>query len=277
MRAPAAAALRASRPAPPCRPGCRPVSRTGCTRRDAGRSCARRRAAGRRHRHGPGPSASARAGGHRAGPDRTVGGCLCRRGHRRPRTSAPRRRCRQWRAARQNSPAPSPRHTPPARQWESRRPPAPGRAPLNAPPADRGTWRSHRPARAGRSASQCGRHRAAPPPSSACRGGCSSRSAQSRAAAGLAIRVSLSASRGPQKKKAVSPRLYNAIQRHQDMCWPPLIAIFAPVTNAASSDDRYATRPATSSGLPRRPIGICGMILVSSTSLGMSITILVPM
>jgi len=63
----------------------------------------------------------------------------------------------------------------------------------------------------------------------------------------------------------------------QNMCCPPLIAMFAPVTKAASSLDRYATRPATSSGLPRRPIGICGMILESRTSLGIAITIFVPM
>ena len=61
------------------------------------------------------------------------------------------------------------------------------------------------------------------------------------------------------------------------MCCPPLIAMLAPVRNAASSLDRYATRPATSSGLPRRPIGICGMILLSSTSFGIAITIFVPM
>src|SRR6185437_7938169 len=63
----------------------------------------------------------------------------------------------------------------------------------------------------------------------------------------------------------------------QNMCWPPLIAMFAPVRKAASSLARYATRPATSSGFPRRPIGICGTILLSSTSLGIAITIFVPM
>ncbi len=63
----------------------------------------------------------------------------------------------------------------------------------------------------------------------------------------------------------------------QNMCWPPLIAMLAPVTNAASSLDRYATSPATSSGLPSRPIGICGMIFESSTSFGIAITIFVPM
>ncbi len=61
------------------------------------------------------------------------------------------------------------------------------------------------------------------------------------------------------------------------MCCPPLMAILAPVRNAASSDARYAQSPATSSGLPRRPMGICGMIFDSSTSLGIASTILVPM
>lgn len=69
---------------------------------------------------------------------------------------------------------------------------------------------------------------------------------------------------------------HSACKPDQYMCWPPLIAIFAPVRNAASSDARYATSPATSSGLPRRPIGICGMILLSNTSAGIAITILVP-
>ena len=35
-------------------------------------------------------------------------------------------------------------------------------------------------------------------------------------------------------------------------------------------------RPATSSGFPSREIGICGRILPSSTSLGMAVTIFVP-
>ena len=61
------------------------------------------------------------------------------------------------------------------------------------------------------------------------------------------------------------------------MCWPPLIAILAPVTNAASSEHRQMIRPAISSGAPRRPSGICGRILVSSTSFGIAMTILVPM
>jgi two-component system OmpR family response regulator len=52
---------------------------------------------------------------------------------------------------------------------------------------------------------------------------------------------------------------------------------FTPVRNAASSLARYATKPATSSGLPSRPMGICGMIFESSTSLGIAFTILVPM
>ena len=68
---------------------------------------------------------------------------------------------------------------------------------------------------------------------------------------------------------------FHGIRRYC-MCWPPLIAILAPVTNAASSLARYATSPATSSGLPSRPMGICGMIFESRTSFGIAMTILVP-
>jgi len=74
-----------------------------------------------------------------------------------------------------------------------------------------------------------------------------------------------------------SPRLPAVTKRRQNMCWPPLMLIFAPVTKPASSLARYATSPAISSGFPNRPIGICGMIFESSTSLGIAITILVPM
>ena len=66
-------------------------------------------------------------------------------------------------------------------------------------------------------------------------------------------------------------------QRNLNRSVDESIAMFAPVRNAASSLARYATRPATSSGLPRRPIGICGMILLSRTSFGIAITIFVPM
>ena len=34
----------------------------------------------------------------------------------------------------------------------------------------------------------------------------------------------------------------------QFMCWPPLIAMLEPVTKPASSEHRYATSAATSSG-----------------------------
>jgi LemA protein len=45
------------------------------------------------------------------------------------------------------------------------------------------------------------------------------------------------------------------------MCIPPLMATFAPVMNAASSEQKNATSAAASSGRPRRPMGICGRIV----------------
>lgn len=62
---------------------------------------------------------------------------------------------------------------------------------------------------------------------------------------------------------------------HQCICWPPLIAILDPVTKPASSEHRYLTRAATSSGLPRRPAGICGRIFASRISCAIAVTIFV--
>ena len=56
--------------------------------------------------------------------------------------------------------------------------------------------------------------------------------------------------------------------RIHSMCIPPFIARLAPVIKAASSEHRNATRAATSSGRPSRPIGICGRIFVSMMSRG---------
>src|SRR5262249_4905279 len=61
----------------------------------------------------------------------------------------------------------------------------------------------------------------------------------------------------------------------QFMCWPPFTARFAPVMKPASSEQRNATSAATSSGLPRRPAGICGRIFVSRMSCGIAVTIFV--
>src|SRR5690349_9157321 len=48
-----------------------------------------------------------------------------------------------------------------------------------------------------------------------------------------------------QHDKRVERTLVSASPKEPDhcMCWPPLIAMLAPVRNAASSDARYAHRP----------------------------------
>ncbi len=43
------------------------------------------------------------------------------------------------------------------------------------------------------------------------------------------------------KKRALPGAFFGSVVRlvpDQNMCWPPLIEMFAPVTKAASSDDR---------------------------------------
>ena len=74
----------------------------------------------------------------------------------------------------------------------------------------------------------------------------------------LAILTRWSTRRRCSVQEVTSPsvrgiRRYSTGIRRYCMCWPPLIAILAPVTNAASSLARYATSPATSSGLPAAP------------------------
>ena len=63
----------------------------------------------------------------------------------------------------------------------------------------------------------------------------------------------------------------------QNMYWPPLTASVEPVMKAASSEARNSTVRAISSGLPRRPTGMCGRIFALSTSSGIAATISVPM
>ena len=63
--------------------------------------------------------------------------------------------------------------------------------------------------------------------------------------------------------------------QNQFICWPPFTARLAPVMKPASSEHRNATSAATSSGLPRRPAGICGRIFVSRISCGIAVTIFV--
>ena len=58
--------------------------------------------------------------------------------------------------------------------------------------------------------------------------------------------------------------------------WPPLAEIVEPVMKPASSEARNTTQRAISSGSPRRPTGICGMMRSFSTFSGMARTISVP-
>src|SRR5690606_7994889 len=64
---------------------------------------------------------------------------------------------------------------------------------------------------------------------------------------------------------------------HHAMYWPPLASRQAPVMKPASSAARKVTQRATSSAVPSRPTGICGMIFVSRTSFGTAATISVAM
>src|SRR5215218_8255835 len=61
------------------------------------------------------------------------------------------------------------------------------------------------------------------------------------------------------------------------MYWPPLIDSVEPVMKPPSSEARKTTARPISSGVPRRPTGICGMIFVFSTSGSIACTISVPM
>lgn len=56
----------------------------------------------------------------------------------------------------------------------------------------------------------------------------------------LILRQSTRLSRFADKHKKRQPQLSFLVYRNNDydMCWPPLIEIFAPVTNAASSEAR---------------------------------------
>ena len=55
--------------------------------------------------------------------------------------------------------------------------------------------------------------------------------------------------------------------------WPPLAVMVEPVMKPASSDARKTTQRAISSGSPRRPIGICGMMRSLSTFSSIALTI----
>jgi hypothetical protein len=63
----------------------------------------------------------------------------------------------------------------------------------------------------------------------------------------------------------------------QEKNWPPFAEIVEPVMKPASSEARKTTQRAISSGSPRRPTGICGMMRSASTFSSIARTISVPM
>ena len=69
------------------------------------------------------------------------------------------------------------------------------------------------------------------------------------------IRGRLTGSPGPNQRK-----LINTGQTPLKTLKPPSTGITAPVTNDAVSLASHRTVPATSSGLPSRPIGVCSMM-----------------
>lgn len=62
---------------------------------------------------------------------------------------------------------------------------------------------------------------------------------------------------------------------HEKNC-PPFALITEPVMNPASFETRKATQRAISSGSPRRPTGICGMMRSARTFSSMARTMSVP-
>jgi hypothetical protein len=80
-----------------------------------------------------------------------------------------------------------------------------------------------------------------------------------------------------RKRPGLSPRPFVFPKgRDQTKNCAPLAEIVDPLMKPASSEARNTTQRAISSGSPRRPAGICGMILEFSTSSGMARTISVP-
>lgn len=77
-----------------------------------------------------------------------------------------------------------------------------------------------------------------------------------------------------RSSKLLAPRMFRYVQ--VEYC-PPLAVSVDPVIKPASSDARNTTQRATSSGSPRRPTGICGIIRSLSTFSSIARTISVPM
>ena len=74
----------------------------------------------------------------------------------------------------------------------------------------------------------------------------------------------------------VTDRFVGDAERHQYICWPPLIDSVEPVTKPAFSSTRKATPRAISSALPSRLTGILATILPSTsggTAATMSVSI----
>lgn len=70
----------------------------------------------------------------------------------------------------------------------------------------------------------------------------------------------------------VRAALGKTARKGQAKYWPPLAEIVEPVMKPASSEARKATHRAISSGSPRRPTGICGMMRSLSTFSSMALT-----
>jgi hypothetical protein len=75
----------------------------------------------------------------------------------------------------------------------------------------------------------------------------------------------------------LSVRVSRPSPERQAIYWPPLADMVEPVMKPASSEARKTTQRAISSGSPRRPTGICGMMRSLSTFSSMALTISVAM
>ena len=81
---------------------------------------------------------------------------------------------------------------------------------------------------------------------------------------------------GKQKGLLAEPFVVAMMRLHHAMFCPPLAESVEPVMKPASSDAKNTTQRPISSGVPRRPTGICGRMRVFKTFSSMAITISVP-
>ena len=88
------------------------------------------------------------------------------------------------------------------------------------------------------------------------------------------------AAKRPQKDHSMSERRRRSAPLtradRQLKNWPPFGEMVEPVRKPASSEARNTTQRPISSGSPKRPTGICGMIFSFSTFSGTARTISVP-